>query len=257
MSTAPKSLSRLRIRLLQAVGAAACACCLAGCLDYDEEMWLNDDLSGHVNFTVSVPEQLVRGKTGLERDMSEAKVKSDLERIPGVHVTSMQTFRDSGRVIAKVSATFDSIEKLTQHARNVADASATSLLGAISVEAGSRKIHLARKLPVVPQTTSRGLAQELVLDGLGTLLLSNNHLNYKLHPPGELITANSQRVDNTSHTVEWNYTVAQALRDPPEMIVEWRSGSRSYLIGWVVSAAIALVAGLWLARRRTAGHAHR
>lgn len=238
--------------------AITAALLTGGCLDYEEEMWLNKDLSGTAAFTVSVTEQLVKGNTGLERDMNEEKVRRDLERIPGVKVDSFKTFRDAGRIIAKVHITFDSLEKLTRHESSLSDASPVSFLGKITVYEGGGKVRFERQLPVIPQTRGSGFAQDLLVDGLGSLLLSKNFLSYKLHVPADLITANTQRIDGAQRTVEWKYTLAQAVREPPSMHVEWKAAGTAVRAAAVI--IILLVVGVigWLvvragiARRRSA-----
>lgn len=194
---------------------------LSGCVDYEEEMWLNADFSGRAAITISVREELVQGNTGLERDMSEEKIRRDLERIPGVKLESFKSFRDAGKRIAKLTIAFDSIEKITRHETSVTESSAVSFLGAIKVERASGKVVLRRIFPVLPEARSQSWGKDLLMHGLGSLLLSNNYLSYKLHVPGEIITANTQRIDGTNKVVEWKFSLAQALREAPAMTVEW------------------------------------
>lgn len=221
---------------------------LSGCIDYDEEMWLNSDLSGHATMTISVPEELVKGNTGLERDMSEDNVRGDVERIPGVKLESFNSLRDAGKVIVKLALTFDSVEKLTRHEKNIADSTALSLLGEISVDEQRSKRVLRRVIAILPETRSKGWGQDLVMKGLGSFFLSNNYLTYKLHIPGELVTANTQRIDGVNHTVEWKYTVAQALREAPDMQVEWKKPFPAWLV-FAIIGALALL-GFVVYRRR-------
>jgi hypothetical protein len=122
---------------------------LEGCVDYDEEMWLSPDLSGRLSFVLSVREELVRGQTGLERDLSEEGVRREVERIPGVKLVSFQSFRDSGKVIAKIALTFDSVEKLTRPETNVSSSTAVSFLGQINVREDGDHIIFKRSLPAI------------------------------------------------------------------------------------------------------------
>lgn len=206
------------------LGALLVAAFLSGCLDYDEEMWLNGDLSGRVNMVISVQEEIVKGATGLEKDLSEAGVRRDVERLPGVKLESFESFREAGKVIAKLRITFDSLEKLTRHETTAGESTPLSLLGAINLRKEGRKWILERTLTALPETKTKSTASDLLTKGLGSLLFSKNHLTYKLHLPGEIITANSQRIDGKEHVVEWNFTLAQAMREPPVMRVEWKKG---------------------------------
>ena len=215
---------------------------LGGCVDYEEEMWLDSDLGGRVAMTISVREELVQGNTGLERDLSEESIRRDLERIPGVKLESFKSYRDSGKRIAKLAIAFDSLEKLTRHEQGVAESKGVSLLGAIKVEQTGNKVRLQRVLPALPDARSNSWGGDLLMQGLGSLFLSNNYLSYKLHVPSEIITANTQRIDAPGKVVEWRFSLAQALRQPPEMTVEWERPSRA--VWWILSvlAAAALIA---------------
>ena len=243
---------QIAFRCACSVLACALSLCLSGCLDYDEEMWLNPDLSGHVVMTISIQEELVRGNTGFEKDMSEDGIRRDLERIPGVKLESFQSFRDAGRVIAKMRIAFDSIEKLTRSESGVAESSPTSLLGAITVHEEGGKVFLERSMRALPQARARSTGEDLLLKGLGSLLLSKDYLTYTLHVPGELITANSEHIDGDGRTVQWKFTLAQAMREAPEMTVEWK---KPFAWVWILVAgvcAVGVVAGgmFWFAKRK-------
>ena len=211
----------------------------SGCLDYDEEMWLNANLSGRVAMTISVPEELVNGKTGMEKDMSEQGVRSDVEKIPGVTLESFESFRDAGKVIAKLRIAFDNVEKLTRHEQGVAESGPASLLGAITLREESGKVIFERTLRVMPQTKSEGVAKDFLTKSLSSLLFSKNHLSYKVHLPGEIVTANSQHIDGKERVVEWKYSLAQAMREPPVMKVEWK---KTLPWGWILMTG-AIIAG--------------
>lgn len=231
-------------RLLTRTAFVVALLFLSGCLDYEEEMWLNSDLSGRVAMTISLKEEIVRGTTGFEKDLTEEGIRRDVERIPGVKLESFESFRDSGRMIAKIRLTFDSIEKLTRHETGVADSSPASFLGAVTVRQEGGKVVIERSLRALPTTKSKGTAEDILSKGIGSLLFSKNYLAYKLHVPGELITANTQHIEGKAGTVEWKYTLAQAIREPPTMRVEWRKPFPIMGItigGFVLTAVIALV----------------
>ena len=238
-------------RLVTRAALALTLLLLGGCLDYEEEMWLNSDLSGRVAMNISVKEDLVRGHTGFEKDMTEDGIRRDVERIPGVKLESFESFRDSGRVIAKIRLTFDSIEKLTRHETGLAESSPASLLGSVTVWEEGGKIVLERSLRALPSAKSRGAGEDLVAKGLGSLLFSKNFLAYKLHVPGELITANTQRIEGAARTVGWKFTLAQALREPPVMRVEWK---KPFPLLWVMAGGIVLAVAIGLILKKMLRH---
>jgi hypothetical protein len=223
---------------------------LGGCIDYDEEMWLNGDLSGRVNMVIAVQEEIVKGALGLEKDLSETGVRRDVERVPGVKLESFESFREAGKVIAKLRITFDSLEKITRHETTPGESTPLSLLGAVTLREDGRKWLFERTLTALPETKAKSTGSDFLVKGLGSLLFSKNHLSYKLHLPGEIITANSQRIDGKERTIEWNYTLAQAMREPPVMRAEWK---KSFL--WLLALGIAVLAAacalIWKKMRAT------
>jgi hypothetical protein len=212
---------------------------LGSCFDYEEEMWLNGDLSGRAAITLSVQEELVKGNTGLERDISEDAIRRDIERIPGVRLESFQSFRDAGKVVEKLVIIFDSVEKLGRYETNITEAGAVSLMGAFKIQETGKKISFERTVPVLPRAHGNTAGRDLVVKGLSSLFLGKNYLDYKLHVPAEIITANTQRVDGHSHLVEWRFTLAQAVHEPPNMYVEWKKGNALRTI--VITAVLLLV----------------
>jgi hypothetical protein len=224
---------------------------LGGCIDYDEEMWLNTDLSGKVAMTISVREELVQGKTGFERDLSEASVRRDVQRIPGVKLESFSSYREAGKIVAKLLITFDAVEKLTRQEKSAANITPISFLGSIRTRQEGRKFFFERALPAIPDTQTNSFGTQLFVQGLSALMLSNNYLTYRLHIPGELITANTQHVDGESRTVDWKFTLAQAMRDPPDMQVQWKGPlykSTILIVSVIVLLVIALI--FYLLRKR-------
>lgn len=252
MNPLPVSLPKLR-SCLNFSFLIFIASLLGGCVDYDEEMWLNGDLSGRVNMVISVSEEIVKGSTGFEKDLSEAGVRRDVERLPGVKLEAFESFREAGKVVAKLRIAFDSVEKLTRHERGAGESSPLSLLGALSLREEGRKWVLERTVGALPETKAQSTGSDILAKGLGSLLFSKNHLAYKLHLPGEIITANSQHLDGKERTIEWNYTLAQAMREPPVMRAEWKKPFP--LLPVAATLILAGVAVAVFARRRNRGAA--
>jgi hypothetical protein len=232
------------------IAIAVCGLLLGSCVDYEEEMWLNDDLSGRLAITLSVQEELVKGNTGLERDIREEVIRRDIERIPGVKLQSFRAFRDAGKIIEKMVIEFDSVEKLSRYETRIGEAGAVSLLGTFNIQESRGRISLARTVPVLPRLQGSTAVKDLFVQGLSSLFLGKNYLNYKLHLPREIINANTQRVDGANRVVEWKFTLAQAVHDPPSMQTEWkRQGGVGTIV--LVGILISLGAGAFYYFRRT------
>jgi len=112
---------------------------------------------------------------------------------------------------------------------------------------------LERTVGALPETKAQSTGSDIFAKGLGSLLFSKNHLAYKLHLPGEIITANSQHLDGKERTIEWNYTLAQAMREPPVMRAEWKKPFP--LMPVAATLILAGVAVAVFARRRDRGAA--
>jgi len=156
-------------------------------------------------------------------------------------------------VIGKIRLAFDSIEKLAQHDTRGTGSSLVSFLGTFTTHAEGGKVILDRSLP---STKAKSTGEDMLAKGLGSLLFSKNYLAYKLHVPGELLTANSPHSDGKTRTVEWRFTLAQALREPPVMRVEWKKPPALGL--WVAMGVGALLLLMLIAtlmkRARRGGH---
>jgi hypothetical protein len=228
-----------------------CAVLLGSCVDYEEEMWLNNDLSGRLALTLSVQEELVKGNTGLERDIREEVIRRDIERIPGVKLQSFRAFRDAGKIVEKMVIEFDSVEKLSRYETSIGEAGAVSLLGTFKIQESRGRIVFERTVPVLPRLQGSTAVKDLFVQGLSSFFLGKNYLSYKLHLPGEIINANTQRVDGQNRVVEWKFTLAQAVHDPPSMQSEWKKqGGRGTIVLVGVLVALAAVAFYFIRRTR-------
>ncbi len=227
-------------RLVTRVAFAAGLMLLGGCIDYAEEMWLNSDLSGRMAMNISVKEEIVRGITAIDKGASEDAIRRELERIPGVKLESFESFRDTGRVIGKIRLAFDSIEKLAQHDSRGTGSSLVSFLGTFTTHAEGGKVNFVRSLP---SSKAKSTGEDMLAKGLGSLLFSKNYIAYKLHVPGELITANSPHSDAKTRMIEWRFTLAQAIREPPTMRVEWK---KSFPWLWILISTLAVLASVAL-----------
>src|SRR5689334_4496073 len=99
-------------RAILSLLVATCASVLTGCLDYEEEMWLNSDLSGRATMTVALSDTLsdprLHGKDLLGMD----QIRRDVESVEGLKIEDFQTFKENGKQVMRMTITFTSWEKL-------------------------------------------------------------------------------------------------------------------------------------------------
>ena len=212
-------------------------------------MWLNSDLSGKVNVTISIQEEVVR-MSGMENDFTEESIRNQLQQTPGVKVDHFESFREAGKIIAKLQITFDALEKLTRREQGFKQATPASFLGAMTVTQDGRKTVFDRNLPAISQTHGKNFGEKLLVNGLSGILFAKNHLIYKLHLPGEILSSNSTHIDQEQHVVEWNYTLAQAMHEPPEMRVEWKRPARILLWLFISTGVLLFAIFIFIARGR-------
>ncbi|HEY2343735.1 MAG TPA: hypothetical protein VGH90_11915 [Chthoniobacteraceae bacterium] len=222
--------------------AACLALLLGGCLDYDEEMWLEGDLSGHAVLTFSIPDQpLITDE--ISKRINEDSIRQNLEKVPGVKMEKFESFHDSGKFGARISIRFDSVEKLSSFSVSPSDAAPVAPFGTITVRRENGHVFLERTLATLPEMKGKGAVAQKFLG----VLLGSNFLDYKLHLPGEPVTSNSGHVSASDHLVEWKFTLGQALREPTVMRVEWKNSSHWKMIAVIIIAIVG--AGLFAATR--------
>ena len=204
---------------------------LAGCVHYDEELWLHRDGSGKAKLRLvhrspyENPEEILR--------------KADL---PGIALESYNVQRRDQDVIYDIVFKFKSVEAFN----NVNDQlSAADFWGKITLnKEPGRRITFKRRIALGSQEEADDLEAYFSQ-------MQQDHAvwNYKLHAPWKIISTNAEpeNVDRKGKTISWSYDTEQMWNSHEYMTVEFRKDLPwfVFVIGIIVALMITYVV-LWL-----------
>ena len=212
---------------------------LAGCVHYDEELWLNRNGSGHAKLRVihrspyENPEEIIR-KAGL----------------PGISLQGYNVQRRGADAIYTIEFKFKNIEAFN----NVNDQlSAADFWGKITLnkELG-RRITYKRRISLGSQDA------EDDFENIFRQLQSENPVwNYKLHVPWKIVSTNAlpENVDRENGTLSWSFDTREMWHKQEFMTVEMEKDFPLMLI--VVGFIVLLLAGFlvfWMFRIARKSH---
>jgi hypothetical protein len=214
------------------------ACLLSGCIDGQEEIWLEADGSGRVEVSYSVPKAAARLQGG-EAGVSEM-VGKFLADTPTIRSSSHRVTTEDDRLRVQVSATFDSVLDLKEFATGPATkalpSSARALAGTVKIRTQGRTVDFERR--IVPGS---------VLPGIGFLPTSNfqgRSLRYTVHLPTAPIESNATRTLNGGRSLIWEFPLADAIRGP----ITTRFVAKVPIPPWLIGAcALLLLSAVGLA----------
>ncbi len=258
---------------------AALLLILWGCVEYDEELWLNSDGSG-------------RAKMRLTHRSHYANTQEIMNKLdkPGIHLRDIQRKQSGANMIYEVEFSFDSIEAFNNVNEQLA---AADFWGQITLAKNPEGNIVFRRMISLnmdqPMETARefpeGELEELfgkehagadssfmaeedyinslpddndILQGIYMQQQTEHPLwTYKLHVPWQIITAgdNASSIDPENKVVTWKFDTMEMWNKYEVMTVEMKKG-----ISWLVYALIVLLAALiamfilWLIRIRRRSH---
>lgn len=178
---------------------------LAGCVQYDEELWINRNGSGQAIIRVvhrspyENPEEIMRKAA-----------------LPGINLQSYDIQRKGPDVIYTINFKFKSIEAFN----NVNDQlGAADFWGKITLnKEPGRRITFKRRIALGSQEQE----EEGIEDILGLLQPENPVWTYKVHLPWKIISTNAlpENVDRENGTVTWSFDTRKMWHKQELMTVE-------------------------------------
>ncbi len=254
---------------------------LSGCVEYDEELWLNSNGSGRVKL------RLIHHSYY----SNTQEIMNKLDQ-PGIHLEDIKRKQSDSNMIYEVELKFDSIEAfnsindqlwsadfwgnitLTKNANGNVVLNRVISLGSQNAETASTAESFGQS-PATDDSSMFADADSLVYDEdyINSLPDDNDILQgiymqqqtehpmwtYKLHLPWKVIHAgdNSQNVDPANKTVTWKFDTQNMWNKKELMTVEMKKG-----ISWIVFALIGLAGALvlffifWMFRISRRSHLH-
>jgi len=206
---------------------------LAGCVHYDEELWLNRNGSGHAKLRVihrspyENPEEIIR-KAGL----------------PGISLQGYKVQRRGADAIYTIEFKFKNIEAFN----NVNDQlSAADFWGKITLnKEHGRRITFKRRISLGSQDA------EDDFENLFRKMQSEDPVwNYTLHVPWKIISTNAkpENVNLEKGTIAWSFDTREMWHKQEFMTVEMEKGFPWMLIvvGFIVLVLLVFLV-IWLFR---------
>ena len=230
---------------------------LVGCVEYNEEMWLNPDGSGKVSL------RLVHRSN--YANTQEIMRKSEL---PGIHLISSQVQKNGPFMVYKVTFKFDNIESFNRISEEPTPA---DFLGQISINKNSeghlvykRRISLGGSEILEPGTESDSIDINLLSDPddiLASIYKKQQKdypkWNYTIHLPWKIISASTtaDKIDYKNKTVSWEFDTEQMWNKSELMTVEMKKGI-SWIVWVIIALAVLLLAFFinWLIKIRHRSH---
>jgi hypothetical protein len=168
--------------------------CLLGCIQYEEEMWLNRNGSGHSRMHITV-----------SSNYQNTDSISKYANIEGIHLLNFKTYRNEGNTYYDIELAFDDLKAF--NALNDQDAIA-HFIGKSEIIKEKRGLLKFRRIISLGSTEIND--EDQMADLFQTIFTVNRNWRYTLHFPYSIVTANADpsNIDYKNDTVKWNYEIA-------------------------------------------------
>jgi hypothetical protein len=167
---------------------------LMGCIQYDEEMWLNRDGSGRAQMHITV-----------NSNYQNTDTISKYANIDGIHLLNFKTYRNDDNSYYIIELKFDNLKAFNE--LNDQDAIA-HFIG--KSEIIKQKGGLLKFKRVISLGSTEIDDEDQMADLFQTIFTVNRNWRYTLHLPYSIVTANTDpsNIDYKNKTVKWNYEIA-------------------------------------------------
>jgi hypothetical protein len=167
---------------------------LFGCIQYNEEMWLNRDGSGHSQMHITVYSNYQNSET-----------IGKYANIEGIHLLNFKTYRNKDNSYYDIEIGFDNLKAFNE--LNDKDAMA-HFIGKSEIIKGKRGLLEFKRVISLGSTEIND--EDQLADLFQTLFTVNRNWRYTIHFPYEIVSANTDpgNIDYKNKTVKWNYEIA-------------------------------------------------
>ncbi|MFA6619005.1 MAG: hypothetical protein WCT23_08065 [Candidatus Neomarinimicrobiota bacterium] len=185
---------------------------LTSCLEYREELWLENDLSGRVNFDIGLPMS-----TDMEdEEILDLSIVSLCDSVEGIDVNVYNTYILDNNTWIHVELSFENILLLNEIENK--------WFGKFYIldEKDSRTL---KRLITMSDTISVRSGQ--IANVLKYAMLGQYSWIYTMHFPDELYEVNAHiaRTDTLSNTAVWEYNLASLINEQKTMMGRYRQRS--------------------------------
>lgn len=213
------------LNLARALAAIATSVLLSSCLDYEEECWIHNDLSGEAIIKITLPDALQSKFPSVEDEFTKEKIIKRFDTVGGVALADYAMDLDKLRHVVTMRVKFVSLQKLDDAL--AANPPAAMLAGRWEVKRENGVVTIDRKLGTVQPK-----------GGIGP----GNSAMYVVHFDKPLAHTNSGFYDGSHNTVRYRYKV-----DDIEAGTQLQSNSLAKPLPWlaIILSVLVLIGGAW------------
>lgn len=228
---------------------------LFGCLEYNEEMKLNSDLSGELTFAIGISEELYNlgGESPELENFDENKLKENYTNKKGIKFISSRSYSEGGNKWMEVKIQFDSVEDLMNSTTDSTQKGMTGEISIIEDEEGN----FVYTRNVFGNETQQDSSTDAMSQGMMDMMFAKYQWKFELGLPSKIITSNAkpENIDNTNNTVKWIFPLS-SLSSKQLMTVTFENPNKisylNYIIG-SIAIVIVFVIFLFLLRKKKTG----
>ncbi len=185
----------------------------AGCISYEEEIWIAGDGTGRLHATIIFSEkvsQLMRDSTGGIPTPEDIKKRS--EQSEGVELDTVRSYERDGKMHLAIEmrfADFSALKKLQgQGQQNNAN-----LFGDVIIERNDSD-HLEFRRTVQVGKGDSNSSTDIFSQQLIRALLAGDTWKYTIHFPTALTATNAQDWNAPSHSASWQFDLVDLSEEP-------------------------------------------
>ncbi|MBC8276786.1 MAG: hypothetical protein H8E46_01020 [FCB group bacterium] len=181
---------------------------MMGCVEYEEEMWINEDGSGSLAAKLGFSEFL-GGMIGFfDKDFfDEEKLFNDFDNLAGIEIKDKDAYYDGGRRWVEIVLNFDSVDDLNRlrHHDEV-----PVILGKIRYDRENKREFRFRRDLDVDITSDHDHEKDSEDENIKQIL-SGYEWKYTVHFPGKILETNGEIVQKSRNEsiVSWVFPLAE------------------------------------------------
>jgi len=206
---------------------------IAGCVEYDEELWLNADGSGRARVLI-----------GVLTSYQNEQVINRYTAQKGIHLISKDIYRKQKYTYYRLEFRFDNLEAFNNLNDQISNA---DFIGKLTMEKLGKGLYKLKRRIALGGIEGEDEIEQLIF----THPLDNLKWHYKLHLPWKIVRANAvpASVNYAQNSVEWTYQTTRLWNKSQTMEVVMK---RSFPWLPVLAAALIILfvgVGLYLLTR--------
>jgi len=187
------------------------------CIEYEEEMWVNNDGSGKIKMKISMPKFLSEYETEGEgiSSFDGENVKKKFEEIDGLTLIDSKSYEEDEKNVIEMVVKFDSFEIL---AKANEEEDNKLFIGDIKMEKdGDGRIVFKRTVSMEDSSKSEADKES---EKLMAAMFGQYKFSYIVHFPNKVIEANTSddNIDQKLNTVKWTFPLTSIISAPQEMV---------------------------------------